>query len=375
MNNGFGSLPVRRGNKSIIVAAVITVASFLLLYIYQIYVVGKEDFGVTMFLSCISIVSMFLGELLRRICLLVEEVCHKQERHEGSWKRVFCKVLSVKNPYVGDIGIFILFLIIVSMAYHTYSENIWAISADGLHYLWLLMFLNIAIVPTFGYLVGIKSATEVEISDMKEKDNKNLADGLAWSYYFGYLKLVLPHIQKQVDKSNQELREKIYPLKLLILLPKDCYCYKSLSECDDRIQSHTNLPPLAINRAGVQKRQYHSTIYKISISKDDNQSVNMNQYAGEYYCLVEYATPLLSLYDMSKHPKAGFSEEERLEQVQIFVNKLTEILDDDPECKGKFQLIPLASTGCIGNDLAIVIVRSIKNCPVDVLPENILDPT
>lgn len=360
MNNGFGPLPIRRGNKAIFCATVVTAVSLLALYFHQTYVEQKQNHGVIMFFLCMSIVAMFLGELLRRVCLLVEEVYHKETRYEGNWKNVFRKVLSVKNPYVGlgDTAMYILLLVVCYTAYHTYTENKTAISSDGGKYLGLILFLNIVTVPTFGYLAGIKSPAEVERSDMNEKYKKNLADGLAWSYYFGYLKLVLPHLPTQIDRSNQEFRENIYPIKLLILLPKDCYCYKSLSECDDRIKSLGNLPPLSINRAGVQKRQYHHTVHKITIPKYD-------QYEGEYYCLVEYATPLMSLYDMTKDSNAGFSKEECLEQVKIFVRKLTEILEGDKDCHGKYQLVLLADTST-RKDLATVIVKNIKNSPVDV---------
>lgn len=360
MNNGFGPLPIRRGNRAIFCATAVVVVSLSALYFHQTCVEKKENHGVIMFFLCMSIVAMFLGELLRRVCLLVEEIYHRETRYEGSWKNVICEVLSVKNPYVGlgDTAIYLLLGVIGYTAYHTYTENIDAISQDGGKYLWLILFLNVVIVPTFGYLAGIKSPAEVERSDMNEKYKKNLADGLAWGYYFGYLKLVLPHLQTQIDRSNQEFRENIYPLKLLILLPKDCYCYKSLSECDDRIKSLGNLPPLSINRAGVQKRQYHHTVHKITIPKGD-------QYEGEHYCLVEYATPLMSLYDMTKDSNAVFSHEECLEQVKIFVCKLTEILEGDKDCHGKYQLVLLADTST-QKDLAMVILKNIKNSPVDV---------
>ena len=363
MNNGFGPLPVRRGNKSIICAALILVVAIVALCIYETYV--GRNVSVFIFLSCMSVVAMFFGELLRRTCLLAEEVYHKQDRYEGSWKKVLHRVFLFQNPIVGDSVMYIFVAIIMVIAFHIYNENSLAISADGAdRYLWLLLFLNVIVVPTFGYLAGVKSLATVERSEMNEKQNKNLADGLAWSYYFGYLKLILPELEKQIDRSDQLLRENICR-KLLILLPRNCYCYDSLSDSDSRIQPEAKLPTLTTNRAGIQKRQYHNTVYKITIPKDD-PSENMKQYEGEYYCLVEYATPLMSLYDMSNDKKAEFSEEDRLEQVKLFFNKLTEILDGDPKCRGKYQLIPLADT-C--DHLAKVIVEAIKNAPVDVSTE------
>ena len=314
-----------------------------------------------MYLLCMSVLTMFLGELLRRSCLLAEELYHKRERYEGNTKKILAKVFSFQNPYVGDTALVVLIFVFAGMAYHFHNENRENISKEGGRY-FLLLFQNIAIVPIIGYLAGIKAPADVEKSEINERYNKNLADGLAWSYYFGYLKLVLPHLEKQIGRSSQEIRENLSPAKLLILLPKNCYCYKTLDECDSRIQSHTNLPSLTVNRAGIQKRQYHHTVYKITIPEDD-LPVDEKKYKGEYYCLTEYATPLMSLYDMSKDPSAALSEEERLNQVKIFYNKLKEILDGDPECRGKYELIPLADTH---DDLAVTIVKTIRNSSVDM---------
>ena len=37
----------------------------------------------------------------------------------------------------------------------------------------------------------------------------------------------------------------------------------------------------------------------------------------KYYVVLEYATPLMSLYDMSQHPEGGLSRKERDEQVTL----------------------------------------------------------
>lgn len=360
MNNGFGPLLVRRKNRASYCGTVILLVSSSTLFGYLAYLEKNESFDVAMYLLCMSVLAMFLGELLRRSCLLAEEVYHKRERYEGNWRKVVYKVFSFQNPYIGDTVMAFFFGLFVFLAYHFYQEIRDVISGEEERY-FLLLFQNITIVPIIGYLAGIKVPADVERDEMNERHNKNLADGLAWSYYFGYLKLVLPHLEKHVQRSTQELRENLCPLKLLILLPKNCYCYETLDKCDPRIEPHRNLPVLAVNRAGIQKRQYHHTVYKITITEDDH--VDEKKYEGIYYCLLEYATPLMSLYDMSKLKTAVLSEEERLNQVKIFFNKLTEILDEDPECKGKYMLIPLADT-C--DNLALTIVKSIKNSPVDV---------
>ena len=61
----------------------------------------------------------------------------------------------------------------------------------------------------------------MEVSQINERENKNVADGLAWSYYFGYLKLVLPKLDEQIGKS-EKYRYDVSRRKLYILLPKNC---------------------------------------------------------------------------------------------------------------------------------------------------------
>lgn len=44
----------------------------------------------------------------------------------------------------------------------------------------------------FVSVVCVKGPSEVEVSDICERRKMNVAHGLAWSFYVGYLQLVLP---------------------------------------------------------------------------------------------------------------------------------------------------------------------------------------
>lgn len=56
-------------------------------------------------------------------------------------------------------------------------------------------------------------------------------------------------------------------------------------------------------------------------------------------CILEYATPLQTLFAMSQDGKAGFSREDRLEQAKLFCRTLEEILADVPESRNHCRLI------------------------------------
>lgn len=59
----------------------------------------------------------------------------------------------------------------------------------------------------------------------------------------------------------------------------------------------------------------------------------------DYYCLVEYATPILSLYEMSNSEEAGLSSFERLQQMRTFVATLQDIINSNPETKNNCSLL------------------------------------
>ncbi|XP_010120292.1 PREDICTED: stimulator of interferon genes protein, partial [Chlamydotis macqueenii] len=177
----------------------------------------------------------------------------------------------------------------------------------------------------------------VEMSEMSEKSKQNVAYGLAWSYYVGYLKLVLPRLKKLMEEFSQAnpnvlaCRE---TWKLHILVPLSCDIYDDLEKADSNIQYLTDLAETTLTRAGIKKRVYKHSLYTIR-DKDDKL----------WHCAVEYATPLQSLYAMSQDECAAFSREDRLEQAKLFYRTLEEILQGSKECAGTYRLIAYEESG------------------------------
>ena len=62
-------------------------------------------------------------------------------------------------------------------------------------------------------------------------------------------------------------------------------------------------------------------------------------------CVLEYATPLQTLFAMSQDSRAGFSREDRLEQAKLFCRTLEDILADAPECQKNCRLIVYQGKG------------------------------
>ena len=307
-NNGFGPLSKPRGNFAMITAAVVMVISAIA-HIKVAHASGKEEskekIHFLFFGTALLILNFALGELVRRMCLLIEELKHQQTRYEGSWKKVFTSTFTFNyGRSVFIVSILSLLIVCYSLYdnYNTFFRPDYAI----------LFSLNCFLVPQLLFLVGFRDLSIVEISQINERENKNVADGLAWSYYFGYLKLVLPDLHKQIAKTKVELREKITKKKVFILLPKNCYTYGTIEESDPRVKYAGDLTPMEIARGGIQKRSYKHTVHCIKMPHPDNSGE-----IDEYHVIMEYATPLMSLYDMSENPEAGLSRQQRDEQVRF----------------------------------------------------------
>ncbi|XP_048176271.1 stimulator of interferon genes protein isoform X3 [Corvus hawaiiensis] len=177
----------------------------------------------------------------------------------------------------------------------------------------------------------LQKPSAVEMSEMSERSKQNVAHGLAWSYYVGYLKIILPRMKKSMEefcRANPNLLACRKTWKLHILIPLSCDVYDDLEKADSNIQYVTDLTETTLARAGTKKRVYKHSLY--AIRDEENQL---------WYCAVEYATPLQSLYAMSQDECAAFSREERLEQAKLFYRTLEEILKGSKECADAYRLI------------------------------------
>ena len=302
-NNGFGPFSKRRGNASLI-AALLVVAFCAVVHLKIAHSTvnqqGRDEVFFLLFISALLILSLAVGEVVRRACLGIEEIRHKQTRYEGSWMKVFNSTFAFKYArtiLVVGVASFLIVSFALYLDCNTFCRAEYAIFFS----------LNCFLAPQLLFLVGLRELSSVEVSEINERENKNVADGLAWSYYFGYLKLVLPNLEGQIVIS-EHYRYKITKKKLFILLPKNCYTYDKIVDADSRITVAGNLDSYDINRGGILKRSYKHTVHKIEIPGPDGE-------VKEYHVVLEYATPLMSLFDMSEHAECGLSREGRDEQV------------------------------------------------------------
>ena len=332
-NNGFGPLAKRRGNTAKFAAAVALAGAFGVLF----YVTERSAGALYLGLSFLALAA---GELLRRVFLLCEELRHRLTRYEGKWTKLFQSTFAFQQWRIILPTLALSLVLVVVGGLENVACRIY-----------LIFGINVAVLPALSFLVGLRTPSLVEESEMSERENRNVADGLAWSYYFGYLKMVLPKLHDKINEST-DYRHKIKPKKLFILLPKDCSVRGLIKEADTNVQEVASLEELRINQAGVRNRSYKHTIHKVQVAGGD-----------EHHIVVEYATPLKTLFDMSRDDVGALSREDRDQQVMIFIRKLREILDKDKECRGKYELIAFAGEG---SNIAEILVGVIKNPGIQV---------
>ncbi|XP_063344015.1 stimulator of interferon genes protein [Pelmatolapia mariae] len=271
-----------------------------------------------------AVLMLTVGPLLHGLCLLAEElIYHSNTRYRGQG------MLSHMLPACGLWGKTLLAAGVASLMLYLAGHHL-----PHKGNIWELLVLVFVLYPLLK-VSGVLGPSAVEVSDICEGRKKNVAHGLAWSFYLGYLRLVLPHLEQSIAAfcATHQLNNISWgrgSRKLLILIPLNANISHKLEDEDENIQFYDNLPNNEIDRAGVRGRVYKHSVYRIM---DENRKV--------HECVVEYATPLLTLYNMSQESSAGFGEPERRQQVLLFFRTLQDILEHSLECRNRYKLILL----------------------------------
>ncbi|XP_068439026.1 stimulator of interferon genes protein isoform X2 [Clinocottus analis] len=265
----------------------------------------------------VVILILTLGPLLHGLCLAAEEVLnHSNTRGQ----RLLSRVL----PACGFGGKTLLAAGLAGLLLYLAGPPL-----PHTEQCWKLLVLTSTLYALFKSL-GVLGPSEVEVSDICEGRKMNAAHGLAWSFYLGYLRLVLPRLEDSIRAfcvTRKAFRGR-GSRRLLILIPLNANISHKLEEEDDNIHFFDNLPNNEIDRAGIRGRVYKHSVYRV-----------LDEHGKDHECVVEYATPLLTLYSMSQESSAGFGEPERRQQVLLFYRTLQEILERSLECRNRYKLI------------------------------------
>ncbi|XP_044243384.1 stimulator of interferon genes protein isoform X1 [Ursus arctos] len=273
----------------------------------------------------LHLASLQLGLLFKGVCHLTEELCHLHSRYQGSYWRAARACLGCPIRCGA--------LLLLSCYFYGSLPN-----TAGLPFTWTLALLGLS--QALNILLELQSLAPAEVSAVCEKRNFNVAHGLAWSYYIGYLRLILPGLPDRIRTYNRLRTNMLWGVgshRLHILFPLDCGVPDDLSVADPNIRFLYELPQQSADRAGIKGRIYTNSVYEL---------LENGQPAG--ICVLEYATPLQTLFAMSQDGRAGFSREDRLEQAKLFCRILEDILADAPESQNNCRLIVYQGEGLTG---------------------------
>ncbi|XP_074614000.1 stimulator of interferon genes protein 3-like [Acropora palmata] len=351
-NNGFGPIPKRRGEyakaSAGLVVVVPAIACVIAALVSQDKVVKDHVLFFPIFVIGRLLLSFVIGKVMQKACQFVEELRHKKDRYNGKKMNVF------KSTFTFSYGDYVFFSVTVVLLAISHALQLECSTFSHVDGQFGLLILNSCWVAWLSIAAGCREPSMVEISRINERENKNVADGLAWGYYLAHLKIVLPKLEDQIDKS-EKYRGKIKSKKLYILVPKNCNTFQRIQDADSRVKADGNLEPYEIYRAGT-KRVYKHTVHSIQYTAEEEPC----------YLVLEYATTLMTLYEMSKYTDSGLGSEQREEQVVLFYRKLKEILDECLDCRNKYELVPFSGEA---TKIADVLTNKIRDTAVTVFSD------
>ncbi|GJQ72182.1 hypothetical protein Trydic_g3274 [Trypoxylus dichotomus] len=296
MNISQPTIPQKRGKAAEVVLLVIAILLFVIGICFSNIETKFEASGIA-FATCLF--TIMLTEIIMRICLVCEEVYHMRSRYDN------VKDLVDRILYQLEGGV--VFCFMASLLFHSLLK------------------------PKFGPIYQA-----ITIGSLNGLD---YGSAMAYSFYHGYLQIVLPH--KGTEKKG--IKELIADFeanegvtfgyrKLLVLIPLSLHCPPTVETKSTIVESSKSLGEIIVDRAGVNKRVYKNTAYKI---KDEADSKN------KIYVCLEYATPLQTLFEIINHRNEHANDYalQRKELVLQFYLTLQNLLNNDPDCKDCCDLI------------------------------------
>lgn len=193
--------------------------------------------------------------------------------------------------------------------------------------------------------------------------------GMAYNYYYGYLKLILPSpgtltkgLREKIENTEDKHNIRIAVHKLLILIPSSSYVPPDLKDASYQwMESAIDLEVDIRDRAGTKRRSYHNNIYKIY---PDGKRSNCTP----LYVVAEGATPLLTFYEVQKHShrETNIYKKYHVHIVKRFHETLKELLNNDPECSDLCELIYYDDydDNGIKVNIAKIILERLPNVPM-----------
>ncbi|XP_066597821.1 stimulator of interferon genes protein homolog [Prorops nasuta] len=205
----------------------------------------------------------------------------------------------------------------------------------------MIWIISLILAITILKLVNIFK--NMSFNTLENMNGLDIGTGLAYSYYYGYLRIMLPStgtkskgLVEAINAYESFHNIQIPVKKLFILIPKSSYIPPDLKEVSyEWMEATSTLEPKTQDRSGVKNRVYHNTVYKIQEGGLDNSV------SAPVFVVAEGAQPLMTFYEIMRNvnPHSPIYEKHKAEFVDIFYKTLKNLLFNDLECREICELI------------------------------------
>lgn len=306
-----------------------------IIFAFVIYKATKDSVVTSLITTCF-ITSVFLViflccDVMLRLCQTLILLVDQQSRESFSSAMSYIFHLNTASIGVVVISVIIFLGLIIIV-----GEN-------PLNYIWQFgPHINIPLMIFSFCLLRMTNLAKWESSSLTAMKGLDYGTGMAYSFYYGYLRLVLPSTGTRDSKSINEKIENFednhnvtFPVhKLFILIPSSGYIPPDLKEASQWMESASELEEETRNRAGNIGRKYRNNVYKLYPG-------GLKAGVKPQYVVAEGASPLLTYHEVLQHnhPESELFKRYKTEIIQIFHEKLKNILQSNPDTRDLCELI------------------------------------
>ncbi|XP_033100646.1 stimulator of interferon genes protein-like [Anneissia japonica] len=294
------------------------------------------------------------GKFTQCFCRFVEELRHLESRHSNSYFKTIqsCFQVFFTKAFVGGVGMMFIAMYFMWFAHESLFDH----HVDHIVY-WPMFISSVGVSLITNYMLGFKTLSEVELSLVQESNNTNVAQGMGWSYFTGYLRIILPKLKETISRDpkwKKEMEAENLPCKFFAIVPLNCKIPAKLGEDEVKHKGITfegKLPTLYVDRAGVKDRPYVNSVYKIQ-----------DGHGRSFYAICEYVTIIDTLFQMPLSD--AIDQKTREEQCRLLVRILEELIYNDEKCRHKCKIVMLS-----GEDRPLLrdaIIDKIHESKVDI---------
>ena len=178
--------------------------------------------------------------------------------------------------------------------------------------------ISILLSPVSLLLICLISKSEFEF---------DVASGLAWGFYHGYLKITAKFLTNCINNSRYALELNKLP-KRFILFPTNGQLINALNDADDRITFIENTPSLKKELAGIKERVYFQSVYKFTPRCHEFE---------EFHCIVEQAASVGTINQLRE--RGCLSKKDAATAITKFYEIVEHCVEQDELARKTFELI------------------------------------